>query len=168
MAKGKYQEWLTEEGMIRLEGWARDGLTDEQLAKNMGISPSTLYEWKNKYPEISEAIRAGKDVPDRKVENALYQSCFDRTIKVMKAFKVKEVYYDGNGKRCEKEHIELAEETYPIPANERAQEFWLANRKPEQWSNKEKLELSGNVDFAGVIAQARERAKNAAQNNGNH
>ena len=165
MCKGKYQQWLTEEGQIRLQGWARDGLSDEQLAQKIGISASTLYDWKTKYPEISEAIRAGKDIPDRKVENALYQSCFDRKITIRKPFKVKEVYYDGNGKRCEKEHLEYGEEDVPIPANEKAQEFWLANRKPEQWSKKEKLEVSGSVDFADVISQARERAKNAAQDN---
>ena len=61
-----------------------------------------------------------------------------------KAFKVKEVYYDANGKRCEKEHLETAEEDVAIPANEKAQEFWLANRKPDAWSRKEKLEVSGN------------------------
>ena len=55
MAKGKYEEWLTEEGITLLEGWARDGLTDEQIAKNMGVSHSTLYEWKKRYSEISES-----------------------------------------------------------------------------------------------------------------
>lgn len=166
MAKGKYQEWLTENGLTRIEGWARDGLNDEQLADKIGIKPWTLYDWKKKYPQISQAIRAGKDVPDRKVENELYKSCFDRKITVRKAFKVKEVYYDENGKRCEKEHLETAEEDVAIPANEKAQEFWLSNRKPEQWSRKEKLELSGSVDFSEVIAQARERAKNAATGDG--
>lgn len=165
MAKGKYREWLTENGMIRLEGWARDGLSDEQLAQNMGIGTTTLYRWKNEHREIREAIRAGKDIPDRKVENALYHSCFDRTITVNKAFKVRRVWFDDKGHRCEEERIEIAEETVAIPANEKAQEFWLANRKPEQWSKKEKLEVSGSVDFADVISQARERAKNAAQDN---
>ena len=42
MAKGKFQEWLTPEGLLKIEGWARDGLIDEQIAKNMGISRSTL------------------------------------------------------------------------------------------------------------------------------
>lgn len=143
MCKGKYQEWLTEEGQVRLQGWARDGLSDEQLAEKMGICSSTFYAWKNKYPEISEALREGKEVADRRVENALYNSCFDRKITIRKPFKVKEVYYD-NGKRCEKEHLEYGEEDVPIPANEKAQEFWLANRKPEAWSRKEKLEVSGN------------------------
>ena len=43
MAKGKYQEWLTEDGLTKLEAWARDGLTDEQIAKNIGIKRPTLY-----------------------------------------------------------------------------------------------------------------------------
>ena len=167
MAKGKYQEWLTENGLIRIEGWARDGLNDEQIAGKIGVNVATLYRWKEKYCEICEALRAGKDVPDRKVENALYNSCFDRTITVNKAFKVKRVWFDDKGHRCEDERIEIAEETVAIPANEKAQEFWRANRKPEQWSKKEKLEVSGSVDFADVISQARERAKNAAQDSDN-
>ena len=143
MCKGKYQEWMTEQGIALLKGWARDGLSDAQLAINMGIHVSTLYEWKNKYTEINEALRTGKEVADRMVENALFQSCFDRKITVRKAFKVKEVYYDENGKRCEKEHLETAEEDVAIPANEKAQEFWLYNRRSADWSRKDKLELSG-------------------------
>ena len=143
MAKGKYQEWLTDEGKVRLQGWARDGLSDDQLADKMGVCPSTFYAWKNRYPEISEALREGKEVADRKVENALYNSCFDRKITIRRPFKVKEVYYN-DGKRCEREHVMYGEEDVAIPANEKAIEFWLANRKPEKWSRKEKLELTGD------------------------
>ena len=57
MAKGKYEYWLTPEGLLKLEAWARDGLIDEQIAKNMGITPSTLYEWKKNYSEISESLK---------------------------------------------------------------------------------------------------------------
>lgn len=71
MAKGKYEYWLTEDGLTLLEGWARDGLTDEQIAHNTGITATTLYAWKNKYPEISESLKKGKEVIDRQVENAL-------------------------------------------------------------------------------------------------
>ncbi len=74
MAKGKYQYWLTDEGLIRIQGWARDGLTDKQIAKNMGITCSTLYSWKNKYSEISESLKENKDVVDREVENALLEN----------------------------------------------------------------------------------------------
>ena len=71
MAKGKYQRWLEADGLLLLEGWARDGLTDEQIAYNMGITAKTLYEWKNKYSDISEALKKGKEVVDYEVENAL-------------------------------------------------------------------------------------------------
>lgn len=71
MARGKFGYWLTEDGMTLLEGWARDGLNDEQIAEKIDIAASTLYEWKNKYPEISEALKKGKEVVDYQVENAL-------------------------------------------------------------------------------------------------
>lgn len=60
MAKGKYQRWIEPDGLILLEGWARDGATDEELSRKMGINPATLYVWKSKYPEISEALKRAK------------------------------------------------------------------------------------------------------------
>lgn len=73
MAKGKYQQWLEPEGLTLLEGWARDGLTDEQIAERINVNPSTLYDWKNKHPKISEALKKGKEVVDYQVENALLE-----------------------------------------------------------------------------------------------
>ena len=57
MAKSKYEKWLLPENLILLEGWARDGLTDEQIAQNMGICRDTLIEWKKKYSDISDTIK---------------------------------------------------------------------------------------------------------------
>ena len=74
MATGKYEYWLTEEGLLLLEGWARDGLTDEQIAHNIGISISTLNNWTNKYVEILESLKKGKEVVDYAVENALLKN----------------------------------------------------------------------------------------------
>jgi hypothetical protein len=71
MAKGKYEYWRTTDGLILLQGWARDGLTDEQIAHNMGIRRTTLYDWKNKYPDINDALKKGKEIVDYEVENAL-------------------------------------------------------------------------------------------------
>ena len=56
----KYQEWLTEENLLRLEAWSRDGLTLEQIAKNIGVSRETLNEWKKKKPDISDALKKGR------------------------------------------------------------------------------------------------------------
>ena len=71
MAKGKYEYWRTTDGLILLQGWARDGLKDEQIAHNMGIRRTTLYDWKNKYPDINDALKKGKEIVDYEVENAL-------------------------------------------------------------------------------------------------
>ena len=74
IAKGKYEEWLTADGLLRVQGWARDGLSDEQIAQNIGISPSTYYQWQINYPEFSDAIKKGKAPADIEVENALYRN----------------------------------------------------------------------------------------------
>jgi len=71
VAKGKYQYWLTEDGLLLLNAWARDGLTDEQIAHNVGITAKTLYEWKLKFSGISESLKKGKEIVDYEVENAL-------------------------------------------------------------------------------------------------
>lgn len=74
MAKGKYQYWLTDEGLTLLSGWARDGLTDEQIAQKMGVRRETLYAWEKKYPNISNTLKKGKEVVDYEVENALLKT----------------------------------------------------------------------------------------------
>jgi hypothetical protein len=83
MAKGKYQNWLTEDGLLRIQGWARDGLTNEDIAFNMGITAKTLYEWMIKYSELSEALKEGKDVIDRRVENALANKALSGDVTAM-------------------------------------------------------------------------------------
>lgn len=73
MAKTTYTDWETEEKILLLKGWARNGLTNEQIASNMGIAVSTLWEWRKKSSEISSALKIGKDEADLQVENALYK-----------------------------------------------------------------------------------------------
>ena len=75
----KYEKWLTPDGLVRIGGWARDGLTDEQIAHNMGISRSTLNAWKKRFSDISDTIGKGKDVVDRQVENALLKRAMGTT-----------------------------------------------------------------------------------------
>ena len=102
----KIDEWLEEDKLILLEGWARDGLSEEQIAKNRGIGRTTLYEWKQKEPNIANTIKKGKEVVDFEVENALLKKALGYNVPLRKAFKVKEVIYE-NGKRLkETERIE--------------------------------------------------------------
>lgn len=146
MAKGKYQEWVMPEGLLRLEGWARDGLTDEQIAKNMGIATSTLYEWKKQHPEISEALKKAKEVADRMVENSLFERALGGAHTIKKTFKVKHTYYDSQGRKCEKEELITGEDEVYIPGDTTAQIFWLKNRKPDVWRDKQNVHVEGNIN----------------------
>jgi len=71
--KTKYDDFVDRKGLILVEGWARDGLTDLQISKNIGIAMSTFCEWKNKHPEFSEALKRSKEAADYEVENALFK-----------------------------------------------------------------------------------------------
>ena len=73
----KIDEWLEKDKLILLEGWARDGLTFEQIAKNIGINVTTLREWRKKDPTISTTLKRGREVVDYEVENALLKSALE-------------------------------------------------------------------------------------------
>lgn len=148
MAKGKYQEWLEPEGLLKIEGWARDGLTDEQIAKNIGIRRETLYQWCRRYPNISNTLKKGKEIVDRQVENALFERAIGGIHEVKKTFKVKEKYYDEHGKICEKEVLKVGTDEIYIPGDTTAQIFWLKNRKPEKWREKQEINVAGEINHS--------------------
>lgn len=73
MAKGLYQKWLEDDNLTLLQGWKRNGLTDEQIAHNMGISVHTLAHWKMDHPQIRQALKVGREVANFIVERELFQ-----------------------------------------------------------------------------------------------
>ena len=77
---GKIDQWREQDKLILLEGWARQGLTDEQIANNMGIGRTTLYDWRQKEPNIANALKKGKEVVDFEVENALLKSAIEGNV----------------------------------------------------------------------------------------
>lgn len=83
MAKTTYKDWEADEKILLLQGWARNGLTNEQIASNMDIVVSTLWEWRKKSPKISNALKIGKDEADIQVENALYKAALKGNITAM-------------------------------------------------------------------------------------
>ena len=82
--------------MTLLRGWARDGLTQEQIAQNIGIHRDTLNEWKSRFPDISDALKVGRENADYIVENELFESCKTRTVTVKKPIKLKKVMVDAS------------------------------------------------------------------------
>lgn len=124
MAKGKYQRWLEPDGLLLLEGWARDGLTDAQIAHNIGVSTKTLYEWENRYSTIREAIKKGKAPVDIEVENALLKRALG---------------YEYTEERIEisaKDGRKIVQTVKHVPPDVGAIVYWLKNRKREYWRDK--------------------------------
>lgn len=105
----KIGEWEEEGNLFLLESWSRDGLTEVQIAGNMGISARTLLNWKKKSVPIFLALKRGKEVSDYQVENALFKSA--------------------------------------VEGNVTAQIFWLKNRRPDKWRDKQEAK----VDLAEAV-----------------
>lgn len=125
MAKGKYQRWLEPDGLLLLEGWARDGLTDEQLAEKMGVGTRTLYDWKERFPQISQALKRGKEVVDIQVENALLKRALGYE------------YTEERIEVSEKDGRKVVQTVKTVPPDTTAQIFWLKNRRPDKWREKQ-------------------------------
>lgn len=141
MAKSTITEWIEPDKLLLLEAWARDGLTDEQIAGNMGINVRTLYLWKKKNVQIFQALKVGKEVADIEVENALRKKAlgFRETEQTVSTRKT--VEYE-NGKRIREvtEPVVTEVEKY-YPPDTTAQIFWLKNRKPSTWRDKREQEI---------------------------
>lgn len=140
MAKGKYEYWLTDEGLLKLAGWARDGLTDEQIAKNMGIGYSTLQTWKANYQDIQDTLKKNKEIVDYEVENALLKRAlgYDYTETTRERM--------FNEETGEYELVTTKEVHKEIAPDTTAGIFWLKNRKPDEWRDKRDVSLEGNLN----------------------
>lgn len=137
MARGKYVQWLDPESLILIEGWARNGLTEEQIAHNMGINVKTLWEWKTKFGPISNALKSGKEVADLAVENALY----NRAVGYEYEETTEELRF--NRETGQKEMVVTKRVKKMVPPDTVAQIFWLKNRKPGEWRDKRDVEVAG-------------------------
>jgi len=144
--KGLYKEWLEPDNLIRLEGWARNGLTDEQIAHNIGITTTTLYDWKKKYPQFAEAVKRGKEVVDIMVENALLKSALGYSYDEV----VKERIFDYETETSKV--VEVKRTTKEVAPNPTSLIFWLKNRQPEKWRDKKNIDAAVEVKnpFEGI------------------
>lgn len=134
IAKSKY-ETDVKPRLIEIEAWKRDGLTNEQIMKNLGIGRDSFYRYKDKYSEFSDALKKGKEVADIEVENALFKRAIGYKYKeVIK--EVKEI--DG------KKTTYIKEVVKEMPGDVGAQIFWLKNRKSSKWKDKQDIDLQDN------------------------
>ena len=147
---GKYEKWITEEGLLIIQGWIRDGLTDEQIASNIGIHRNTFREWRQRFPELESVMKQSKAVVDQQVENALFKRALGYT------------WVEETRKPDDEGNLVVVQTvTRHVPPDTTAQIFWLKNRKPQDWRDKRDVEVSGIAQeqskLSELLQQRRER-----------
>ena len=144
-AKSKY----TKEMCAKAEELASEGLIDKEIAKQLGIHPATYYDYQNKHPEFSEAIKRGKSVVDDKVESVLLKRALGYSYKEKKV--IVEMDKDGNQKPAKIETVD--KEVIP---SDTALIFWLQNRRPDRWRDMRKFDFGDNADVVINVKPASE------------
>ena len=130
MAKGLYKEWIQGDGLIKIQGWARKGLTNVQIAQNIGITEKTLYEWAAKYSEFSEALKKTKEITVYEVEDAMFKAAKGYFVTETKTITNK----DGKVIRIENNKKWIAPSTT-------AQIFFLKNKDPDNWRERNDISI---------------------------
>lgn len=119
------------------EKLCRHGLTDFEIAEFFGVSVRTLHRWKAENEDFCHSIKSGKTVADERVERALYERASGYAFIEQQAIKVK------TGK--DQEEVKVVDVEKQVPPDTTAAIFWLKNRRPADWRDKQELEHSGGV-----------------------
>lgn len=157
--ESKVDYWLSDDGLLLLEAWSRDGDTQQTIASKIGVTDYTLRLWKKRYPEIKKALDTSREVIDYKVENALLKAALGFTTKEIKVTIGKKII---NG-----ETVQLLKETTTreIAPNVNAAMAWLNNRKHDQWKrNRDKVIEVNEEDQAVSITIVRGPKDNQSDN----
>jgi len=112
-----------------VEGYARDGLTDDLISAKLGVNPDTFYQYQKRHPEFAEALRKGKEPVDQKVESALLKRAlgydYDETHT--------EARKSANGKE---QIISVKKIQKHMAADVAACIIWLKNRRRSKWKDR--------------------------------
>lgn len=127
------------------------GATDKDLSDFFEVCEATINNWKISHPKFLESVHAGKKMADIEVAHSLYKTTSDRTVIEQQAFKTKNVFWE-DGKRVEKEEIQIVEVEKIIPADFRGQQFWLNNRNPERWRTKQEVDHTTMGEKMNIIS----------------
>ena len=180
MAKAEYKKWQEPDNLIKLQGWARDGLTNEQIAQKIGVRRETISVWCSKYPNIANALKKGKEVIDYEIENSLISTMKKHKIKtttykmvkkddlVLKAERTKFMnmfkldHPDATKEQiliataenvAVYERIPMTETVTEVDPNVSSMIFWLKNRKPDVYRDQTFKKLN-EANARKAIAEA--------------
>lgn len=154
IATGKYKEWITEDGLNTIRGWARDGYSDKQIASNIGVSRQQFYVWQKEYPDIFDALKKGRKPVVVQLEDALYKSGLGYEYEEM----IEEIYEEDG---VQKKHMRrIKKHAQP---NVIALIFALKNLKKHKFKDKPVEEIERADD---ILIETLRRWDNAAKQSG--
>ena len=105
------------------------GATDREVAEALGVSERTIYRWKHEQPDFAGELRLGKEAADARVVQSLYHRAIGYTYDAVKVFA-------HNGKPVIAEYVEH------VPPDTTAMIYWLRNRQPDEWRDKQIIDLN--------------------------
>lgn len=116
----------------RFEMLARKGWTDQECADFFDINIDTLMGWKSRHPEFAEALKKWKSSSDYHVEKSLFERAIGYSHLAVKMFVI-------GGKVVKEEYIQH------YPPDPTSMIFWLKNRQPEKWREKNEKPIGETI-----------------------
>ena len=127
--RGKYETHVKPK-LDLIAQWARDGAIERDIAKKLGVSESTFSGYKHAHQELMETLTVNKEVADARVESALYK----RAIGYEYTETCTEDGPDG---------VKIKTTVKQVAPDVTAQIYWLNNRRPDRWRNKQDISIEG-------------------------
>jgi transposase-like protein len=115
-----------------IEGLCRNGYTNKEIALKIGIAEGTIYEWIKKYPELAEVLKRTKEIVDLDVEKALLSRALGYTVTETET-------------TTTQNNIKVKTITKHIAPDVTACIFWLKNRQPDNWRDKQVVETENKA-----------------------
>lgn len=157
-----FQYWMSDEGLLRIEGWAKDGLTEPQIAECMEVSYSSFKRWKvdPRCDLFRAVLKNSKEVVDRKVENALLKRALGYDYEEVVVERIPE--YDPETGIIINYHMEETKRLKKhMPPDATSMIYWLKNRKYMIWRDKHEIENTDAIERLDAILAKVENAANS-------
>ena len=111
------------------------GATNQELADFFEVSVSSIDKWLRDYEDFSSAVKDGREVADSKIAESLYKRALGYSHEEDKIF-------------CSNGEIVSEKTIKHYPPDSTALSFWLRNRRPDKWREKQEVQHSGdNLTF---------------------
>lgn len=120
------------------------GATDAEIANFFEVDEATVYRWKKEYPEFCDSIKRGKDIADSNVASKLYHRAT--------GYQHQEII-TASFQGTITDTMEVTKHYAPDPT---AAIFWLKNRQPKKWRDKQEIDtkITGDLTTTSISIDA--------------